>query len=168
MPTATWFVSNPLRVSQSEVKLLSRVRLFVTPCTIAYQAFQSMRFSRQEYWSGLPLPKWSEVAQSCPTLCDPMDYSPPNSSVHGILQARILKWVAISFSRRSSRPRNRTQVFCIVGRFFTNWAIWWKCTPIQLESAVRYSPQQGLAGNADMAGGYGSSSSWPKLAVTDF
>ena len=47
------------------------------------------------------------VAQ-CPTLCDPVDYSPPSSSVHGILQARILKWVAISFSRRSSQPRNQT------------------------------------------------------------
>ena len=48
----------------------------------------------------------SEVAQSCPTLCDPMDYSLPGSSVHGIFQARILEWVAISFSRRSSQPRD--------------------------------------------------------------
>ena len=61
----------------------------------------------------------SEVAQSCPTLCDPMDCSPPGSSVHGILQARILEWVAISFSRGSSQPRDRTQVSCIAGRFFT-------------------------------------------------
>ena len=44
----------------------------------------------------------SEVAQSCPTLCDPVDCSPPDSSIHGILQARILEWVAISFSRGSS------------------------------------------------------------------
>ena len=44
----------------------------------------------------------SEVAQSCLTLCDPVDYSPPDSSIHGILQARILEWVAISFSRGSS------------------------------------------------------------------
>ena len=44
----------------------------------------------------------SEVAQSCPTLCDPMDCSPPGSSLHGILQARVLEWVAISFSRESS------------------------------------------------------------------
>jgi len=44
--------------------------------------------------------------QSCPTLCDPTDCSPPGSSVHGILQARILEWVAISFSRASSRPRD--------------------------------------------------------------
>ena len=54
--------------------------------------------------------KSSQVTQSCPTLCDPMDCSPPGSSVHGIFQARVLEWVAISFSRRSSRPRNRTQV----------------------------------------------------------
>ena len=46
----------------------------------------------------------SEVTQSCPTLCDPVDSSPPGSSVHGILQARILEWVAISFSRGSSQP----------------------------------------------------------------
>ena len=67
--------------------------------------------------------KWSEVPQSCPTLCDPMDWcSPPGSSIHGILQARILEWVAISLSRGSSQPRDRTQVSCIVGRRFTVWA----------------------------------------------
>jgi len=48
--------------------------------------------------------------------------SPPGSSVHGILQARILEWGAISFSRRSSRPRDQTQVSCIAGRFCTTWA----------------------------------------------
>ena len=48
--------------------------------------------------------------QSCPTLCHPMDCSPPGPLVHGILQARILEWVAISFSRGSSPPRDRTQV----------------------------------------------------------
>ena len=64
--------------------------------------------------------KWSEVAQSCPTLCDPVDCSPPGSSVHGILQARILEWVAISFSRGSSRPRDRTQVSGIAGRSLTS------------------------------------------------
>ena len=51
--------------------------------------------------------------QSCPTLCDPMNHSPPGSSVHGILQARTLVWVAIPFFRGSSRPRDRTQVPCI-------------------------------------------------------
>ena len=57
------------------------------------------------------------VAQLCLTLCDPMDCGPPSSSVYGILQARILEWVAISFSRGSSRPRDWTRVSCIVGRF---------------------------------------------------
>ena len=51
-------------------------------------------------------------------LCDPVDCSPPDSSVHGILQARILEWVAISFSRGSSQPRDRTQVSHIAGRLF--------------------------------------------------
>ena len=60
----------------------------------------------------------SEVAQSCLTLCDPVDCSPPGSSVHGILQARILEWVVISFSRGSSRPRDRTRVSRIGGRHF--------------------------------------------------
>ena len=50
----------------------------------------------------------SEVAQPCPTLCDPMDCSLPGSSVHGIFQARILEWVAVSFSRGSSQPRDQT------------------------------------------------------------
>ena len=55
--------------------------------------------------------------------CDPVDCSPPGSSVHGILQARILEWVAISFSRGSSQPRNRTWVSCISGRWFTDWTM---------------------------------------------
>ena len=62
------------------------------------------------------------VAQSCPTLCDPRDCSLPGSSVHGILQARILEWVAIPFSRGPSQPRDWTQVSCIAGKFFTIWA----------------------------------------------
>ena len=55
-----------------------------------------------------------------PTLCDPVDGDPPGSSVHGILQARMLEWVAISFSRGSSQPRDRTQVSRIAGGFFTS------------------------------------------------
>ena len=62
------------------------------------------------------------IAKSCPTLFDLMDHSPSGSSVHGISQARILKWVAISFSRGSSQPRDRIQVSCIAGRLFTVWA----------------------------------------------
>ena len=63
-----------------------------------------------------------KLLQSCPTLCDPVDCSPPSSSVHGILQARILEGVAISFSRGSSQPRDWTQVFRIAGRCFNLWA----------------------------------------------
>ena len=85
--------------------------------------------------SGLAIPfSWDWVMFSDPPLslssrlvvsdsCDPVDCSLPGSSVHGILQARILEWVAISYSRGSSRPRNRTRVSCIAGRFFTNWAM---------------------------------------------
>ena len=59
------------------------------------------------------------VAQSCPTLCDPMDCSLPGSSVHEILQARLLEWVAFPSSKVSSQPSDQTQVSCIAGRFFT-------------------------------------------------
>ena len=58
------------------------------------------------------------VTQSCLTLCDPMDCSPPRLSIPGILQARIPEWVAIFFSRRCSRPRGWSRVSCLAGRFF--------------------------------------------------
>ena len=64
----------------------------------------------------------SEAAQSCLTLCDPVDCGLPGFSIYGILQARILEWVTISFSRGSSRPRDRTQVSHIGGRCFNLWA----------------------------------------------
>ena len=67
------------------------------------------------------------VAQSCPILCSPIDCSPPGPSVHGILQARILKWVAMPFSRGSSRPRDRipiSQSPALAGGFFTTSATW--------------------------------------------
>ena len=60
----------------------------------------------------------SLVAQSCPTLCDPKDCSPPGSSIHGIFQAEVLEWVATSSSSGSSWPRNRTCVSRVVGRRF--------------------------------------------------
>ena len=72
----------------------------------------------------------SEVAQSCLTLFDPMDCSLPCSCIHGIFQARVLEWVAISFSRGSSRPRDYTRISRIVGRGFAVWAtreILWEC-----------------------------------------
>ena len=82
----------------------SRVRLCATPETAAHQVPPSLGFSRQEHWNGLPFPspmhesEKIEVAQSCPTPSDLMDRSLPGSSVHGICQARVLKWVAIAFS----------------------------------------------------------------------
>ena len=124
--------------------MLSRGCLFATPWTVARQAPPSMGFSRQEYWSGVPFPSPGDlpdpgiepgspvsriagrffttvpprkpkvkVAQSCLTLCHLMDYT-----ARGILQARILEWVAFPFSRGSSQPRDRTQVSCFAGGFF--------------------------------------------------
>ena len=61
----------------------------------------------------------SLVAQSCLTLCDPVDCSQPRTSVHGVLQARTLQWVAMPSSRGSSGPRDGTQVSRIASRFFT-------------------------------------------------
>ena len=70
---------------------------------------------------GMPWGMLCLVAQSCLTLCNPMDCSLPGSSVHGILQARILEWVAIPSSRGSSQLRDWTQVSCVLGRYFTFW-----------------------------------------------
>ena len=66
--------------------------------------------------------QWSEVAQSWPTLCDPIDCNLPGSSVHEIFQAIVLEWIAIPFSRGSSQPRAWTWVSHIVDRCFTIWA----------------------------------------------
>ena len=74
----------------------------------------SLHFYHQCFlWSGVL------VAQSCPALCESMDCSLPGSSAHGILQARILKWAVVSFSRGSSRPRDQTRVSCTTGRLLT-------------------------------------------------
>ena len=87
----------------------SRVRLCAIPQTAAHQAPQALGFSRQEHWSGchfllqcMKVKSESEVAQSCPTLHDPMDCGLPGSSVHGIFQARVLEWGAIAFSSHYS------------------------------------------------------------------
>ena len=111
--------------------LLSRfscVRLCATPWTAAYEAPPSMGFSmaRVLEWGAIAFSMSITlrsgnsltiivlvclVTQSCPTLCNPMGYSPPDSSVHGVLQARILEWVAMPSSRGSSWPKDRTCVF---------------------------------------------------------
>ena len=131
------------------VSWLSHFWLFATPWTVASQATLPLRLCRQECWSVLPFPsprdltdteiklassaapalqmdslplnhlKWSEmkVTQQCPSLCNPMDYT-----VHGILQARILDWVAFPFSSGSSQARDQTQVPRFADRFLTSWA----------------------------------------------
>ena len=83
------------------------------PFTIAYLIYMKSTSCKMLGWMKH---KEKEVTQSCPTLCDPMDSSLPGSSIHGILQARILEWVAISFSK------DRTQVSRIAGRRFNLWA----------------------------------------------
>ena len=118
------------------MKSLSHVWLFATPWTAAYQAPLSMGFSRQEYWSGMPYVPWigrsilsdvlSYFLQSWAALCNPMDSSPPGSSVHGILQVRILEWVAMPSSRGSSQPRDQTQmshVSCIGRWILCHWVL---------------------------------------------
>ena len=83
-------------------------------------SFRSRQTSEMSVLLVVDLGRWMcSVAQSCPTLCDPKNCSPPGSSVHGIVQARILEWIAIPFSRGSSSPRDWTWVSCITaGRFW--------------------------------------------------
>ena len=102
------------------------------------------RFQAENHlFRGLPksesIQSESEVAQSCPTLCDPMDPTPPGSSVHGIFQARTLEWVAISFSRRSSRPRDWTWVSSIISRHLTIWATREDLSLYTITKRCRYS-----------------------------
>ena len=95
--------------------------LGIEPTPLMSPALAGGFFTTSATWDALISfeAKWSEVAQSCPTLCDPMDCSLPDSSIHGVFQARILEWVVISFSRRSSQPRGWTRVSHIAGRCFT-------------------------------------------------
>ena len=93
------------------------------------QMWMILEILTEEVAVRLSLESWIEMRcamcvliQLCPTLCDPLDCSPPGSSVHGIFQARILEWVAISF-RGSSWPRHQTCVSLITGGFFICWAI---------------------------------------------
>ena len=84
------------------------------------------------------------VAQFCLTLCSPLDSSLLGSSVHGILQARILEWIAIPFSRVSCRPRGQTPVSCIVGKFFTSWVTRKETSALNVPIAIGVLPLSGL------------------------
>ena len=92
-----------------------------------------------------------KVALSCLSLCIPMACSPPGSSVHGILQARILDWVAIPFSRGSSQPKDQTWVSCIAGRFFTVWAA--REAPCDLTNVYRAVHRHWMAADLVTEGG---------------
>ena len=102
---------------------------FLVPGTV----FRGDNFSIEWRWVGEQFQDNSSAlhflllrvpAQSCPTVCDPLDCSLSGSSVHGILQARILEWVAISFSRASSWPRVPTHISCISRQILYRWATW--------------------------------------------
>ena len=82
----------------------------------------------------------AQSLQSYLTVCVPMDCSPPGSSVHGILQARILEWVAVPSSRGSSQPRGRTQVSLIAGGFFTSWATREAHTSTSISRLLQFKP----------------------------
>ena len=93
----------------------SCVRLCVTPQMAAHQAPPSLGFSRQEHWSGLPFPspmheseKWKGSRSAVSDSRDPMDCSPPASSIHGIFQARVLEWGTIAFSGHLSRGNSKS------------------------------------------------------------
>ena len=110
LKTAACQASLSFTVSQSLLKFISTESMMPSNHLILYcpLLFPPSRF---------PSIMKVKVAQSCPTLCNPMDYT-----VHGILQARILEWVASPFSRGSSQRRDWTQVSCIACGFFTSWA----------------------------------------------
>ena len=102
-------------------KIGSSIFQFCFPRSFSYFFVGCFNCSLFFFWlshvtCGILVPRSEvKVAQSCPTLCDPMDYT-----VHGILQARILEWVAVPFSRGSSQPRDQLQVSHIAGGFFTS------------------------------------------------
>ena len=126
--------------SKRQVLVTQLYPTLCNPMDCSHEAPPPMGFSRQEYWSGLPFPSPGDlpnpgIEPGSPTLqadtltseppgkpqsnsCDAMDCSLPGSSVHRTRQARILEWVAISFSRGSSQPRNQTRISYIscIGR----------------------------------------------------
>ena len=132
---------------------------FCPPPASPPSAFKHAQSSNILKWSLLPMPVlWegcpmlttpifscvrAESLQSCPTLCNPTDCSLPGSSVHRILQARILEWVAISSSRGSSRPRDQTHISvspALAGGFFTTHATWKALSPLLISESSEPAP----------------------------
>ena len=132
LPSSPFIFKRIRSVSQfSSVQSLSHVWLFATPWITARRASLSITNSQSSLKLvsiELVMPSsrlnghefewlWVKVTQLRPTLCDPKDYT-----IRGILQAGIMEWVAVPFSKGSSQPRDWTQVFHIAGGFFTSWA----------------------------------------------
>ena len=117
--------------------LLLLLLLLLSRFSRVHQAPPSLGFSRQEHWTGMPFPSpmhesESEVAQSCPTLHNPMDCSPPGSSIHGIFQARILEWGAIAFSEFFASYVKfyiLVVISCLVTMFESFVTPWTACSP---------------------------------------
>ena len=125
---------------QGSINNTSKINFLVPSCVLEHPAFilqskpvlvlmESLTSQSVSYltysvigWTHLASP-WTHIIQRacmqlCPILCDPINYSPPGSSVHEILQAKILEWVAITFFRESSQSRDQTCISCIAGGFF--------------------------------------------------
>ena len=117
-PLSTWFPRQEYWSGLPFASLADLPNQEMEPESLKSLALARGFFTTSATWEALLL-TWSEVkvTQLCPTLCNPMGYA-----VYGILQARILEWVAFPFSRGSSQPRDQTQVSCIAGGFFTSWA----------------------------------------------
>ena len=112
--------SPPLTLSSSDVITTVNLECILHVCALPLSSYMyiSLQIKARIYFTKnpqiqQPVLLWADwfglVAKSCPTLCDPVDCSPQGSSIHGILQARILEWVAISFSRRSSPTQGLNQ-----------------------------------------------------------
>ena len=115
LSSSSWLIRRAHCLETVHIKIQ---RLVVQPTA----PLQEFRISMSRVWTFLYLRASAcLVAQSCLTLCDSVDCSPPGISFHGILQARMLDWVAIPFSRGSSQPRDGTWVSCIAGRLFSVW-----------------------------------------------
>ena len=119
LTTVTKIYFNNFKNSSFDIRKLKKKNLL--DCDTVYICNMGIRVLSSALWKETQDQRkrptgtysWYSVSQLCPTLCDPIDCSPPGSSVHAICQVRILEWVTISFSRGSLRPRDQTHVSCI-------------------------------------------------------
>ena len=163
----------------------SPVWIFAALWIVACQALLSLGFSRQEYWSGLPcsppgyLPNpgietaslmisalaAAKSLQSCPTLCNPIDCSPPGSPIPGILQARTLEWVAISFSN-AWKWKVKVKLLSRAWLLATPWAAAYQAPLPMGFSRQEYWSGLPLPSPSGLAGGFFSTSATWKARQT--